>query len=202
MSTTTRYQEWLQRQAETPQTEVPTVRNVMDANFKRADACGVHTRFADPESDSNKLQRQNAVADSIPGPVSGSHWSERAMRMIEDSLPEGCYLKTMKDGHINIMMNKRHLFLRLDAHTKGVVMSSYQHTGGNEEYLGEDGWKTYVDLVEGLTDDWSVKTKGQGSQSRVKPRTIDLTGMTSDHLTEEISKFLPSRAAWWTGWRE
>jgi hypothetical protein len=189
MNTQTMYQNWKNKTQ--TQTEAPTVLNVMDVNFKRADACGVHTRFTDPVSDSNKLQRQNAVADFIPGPVSGSHWSERAMRMIEDSLPEGCYLKTMKDGHINIMMNKRHLFLRLDTHSEGIKMSSYHRTPKGEDYLGPEGWKAYVDRVERLGNDWSVKTNGEGSRSQVKPRSIDLTGQTCKKITEEISKFLP-----------
>ena len=113
--------------------------------------------------------------------------------MIEDSLPEECYLKTMKDGHINIMMNKRHLFLRLETHTEGIKMSSYQHTVKNESYLGVEGWNTYVSRIERLGIDWSMKTKGKGSQSRLKPRSIDLTDQTCNKVTEEISKFLPQK---------
>jgi hypothetical protein len=45
MNTQALYQEWKKAQA---LSGTPSVRNVMDANFRRADAQGVHTRFAEP----------------------------------------------------------------------------------------------------------------------------------------------------------
>jgi len=159
--------------------------NVMDANYRRADAMGVHTWFAEPA-----LQRQDAVRDHIPGPANGSQWVEQAMRMIEDSLPEGCSMKAMKDGHINLMVNQRHIFLRLDAHNDGIKMSTYQHTPGNEAYLGAAGWNSYVRRIGGLADNWSVKNTGEGSRSLMKPRSIDLVGMTCMSVTQEINQFL------------
>jgi hypothetical protein len=188
-----------------------TPRNVMDANFRRADARGVHTRFTDPVSDSNKLQRQNAVADFIPGPANGAHWSERVMRMIEDSLPEGCYLKTMKGGHINIMMDKKNVALRIDRRDDGAYMSSWdlqkaELDGTKKEkhayLLTVDDLKK---VIEGDITDWEIGKKGfEGARCHaVKSRTLKLTGLTCKKITEEVSKFLtPRTATWWTGWRE
>ena len=41
------YMDWKQQQVPA-EPLVPSVRNVMDANFRRADAQGVHTRFVEP----------------------------------------------------------------------------------------------------------------------------------------------------------
>jgi hypothetical protein len=49
MNTQTLYDDWRAR----TQAQKATVRNVMDANFRRADALGVHTRFGESVSDSD-----------------------------------------------------------------------------------------------------------------------------------------------------
>ena len=131
--------------------------------------------------------------------------------MIEYSLPEGCYLKTMKDGHADIMMNKKKLALRIDWCDDGVYMSSWHLQKG--ELKGTKKKKhplllTVSDLkkvIEEDITDWEIGKKGfygAGCLS-VKSRTLKLTGLTCERITEEVSKFLtPSVATWWTGWRK
>jgi len=131
--------------------------------------------------------------------------------MIENSLPEGCSLKTMKDGHINIMLGKKKLALRVDRRDDGVYMSSWHLQKGELEGTRKkkhDYLLTVDDLknvIEGDITDWEIGKEGfAGAGCRdVKSRTLKLTGLTCERITEEVSKFLtPSVATWWTGWRK
>jgi hypothetical protein len=148
-----------------------------------------------------RLQRQHAVSDFIPGPKNGQGWAARAMRMIEESIPDICYLKTYKDGHANIMVNnlrtnkKRHVFLRLDNKEDGVYMSTYQMTRPNEEYLGEIGLRLYTDMIRSLSDSWHIPTSGRGTGKRrdggltLRPRSIKVTGMSPKDMYDRVERF-------------
>ena len=123
------------------------------------------------------------------------------MRMIEDSLPAGCYLEKRSAGHHDIMVNnlrtnkKRHVFLRLDNKEDGVYMSTYQMTRINEEYLGTIGLRLYTYMIRSLSDRWHIATRGRGTGKRrdggltLRPRCIKVTGMTPEDLCDIVERF-------------
>jgi len=147
------------------------------------------------------LQRQHAVSDFIPGPKDGQGWAERAVRMIEESIPDICYLAKRAAGHYDIMVNnlrtkkKKHVFLRLDEKEDGVYLTTYQMTRANEEYLGTIGTRLYTRMIRSLSDSWHIPTGGRGTGKRrdggltLRPRSIRVTGMSPKDVCARVGRF-------------
>jgi hypothetical protein len=185
MNTQTIYQEYLAKtimQHELTQGPPP---NVMDVNWRRADALGVHTRFHDTKPDTlNTREGEDCVI--LPNPV----------KLTREKIKEGCLRIGLKAGRSNINdVNSIRThegpwtdpWLRLDKANGKLWLSSF---GIQEKNKSKAKERAHMKKVKELCSDWDTIDGLRSCDDWFPSRNIDITFCHPDEFIRIIRQFM------------
>ena len=152
--------------------------NVMDDNYRRADARGIHTHFDDPDTPPSLHDFMETLPD-IPQDKGDILWWERAS---DKGIP---YIQ-LRSKH-NIANDGSHM--RMGFYKKGSHIELYAWGVIKSEMEDRIG---FVNVLNSLNEPWIQNTsKGaRGKIGGVRGYGIIVDDLTPDQIMSEINKFL------------